>query len=80
MPAFFAWVGVVTPASTVAGAISICMAVMNLGVFVSSFWRKLLTAIFDENILSGIMIEIVVFLIIGVIFLIYSPFKEKKQA
>ena len=30
MPAFFAWVGVVTPASTVAGAISICMAVMNL--------------------------------------------------
>lgn len=80
MPAFFAWVGVVTPASTVAGAISICMAVMNLGGFVSSFWLKLLTAIFGENILSGIMIEIVVFLIIGVIFLIYSPFKEKKQA
>ena len=80
MPAFFAWVGVVTPASTVAGAISICMAVMNLGGFVSSFWLKLLTAIFSENILSGIMIEIVVFLIIGVIFLIYSPFKEKKQA
>ena len=30
MPAFFAWVGLVTPASTVAGAISICMAFTNL--------------------------------------------------
>ena len=80
MPAFFAWVGVVTPASTVAGAISIWMAFTNLGGFVSSFWLKLLNAIFGENIMSGIMIEIVVFLIIGVIFLIYSPFKEKKQA
>lgn len=78
MPAFFAWVGVVTPASTVAGAISICMAFTNLGAFISSFWLQLLNAIFGENVMSGLMIEIVVFLIIGVIFVIYSPFKEKK--
>ena len=30
--------------------------------------------------MSGIMIEIVVFFIIGAIFLIYSPFKAKKNA
>lgn len=80
MPAFFAWVGVVTPASTVAGAISICMAFTNLGAFISSFWLQFLTAVFGENIMSGIMVEIVVFLVIGAIFLIYSPFKEKKTA
>ena len=80
MPAFFAWVGLITPASTVAGAISICMAFTNLGAFVSSFWLKFLTAVFGENIMSGIMVEIIVFLIIGVIFIIYSPFREKKTA
>ena len=78
MPAFFAWVGVVTPASTVAGAISICMAFTNLGAFISTFWLQFLDLVFGESVLSGIMIEIVVFLIIGVIFLIYSPFREKK--
>lgn len=80
MPAFFAWVGVVTPPSTVAGAISICMAFTNLGAFVSSFWLQFLTAVFGENIMSGILIEIIVFLAIGIVFLIYSPFKEKKAA
>ena len=47
--------------------------------FISTFWGwQFLDLVFGESVLSGIMIEIVVFLIIGVIFLIYSPFREKK--
>ena len=37
MPAFFAWVGLVTPPSTVAFATSLCLALMNLGGFFSGF-------------------------------------------
>lgn len=78
MPAFFAWVGIVTTPATTAVGISLSLALMNFGGFLSSFWLKFLKAIFGENIMSALLIEIVVFAITGVIFIIYSPFREKE--
>lgn len=80
MPTFFAWTGMVTPGSTVALATSILMALMNLGGFISSFWLRALTAIFGENLYSAIIVEIVVFLVTAVVFVIYNPLKERKRA
>jgi len=79
MPTFFSWAGMVTPPSTVALAISILMALMNLGGFASSFWLKLLTAVAGENMYSAIIVEIVVFFATAVVFVIYNPLKPKKD-
>ena len=78
MPTFFAWAGLVTPPATVAVAISLILALMNLGGFLSSFWLKFLLVVFGENIHSAIIIEIIVFLATAVVFAIYNPLKEKK--
>lgn len=80
LPASFSWVGKATPPSTVATATSICVAATNLGGFVSSFWLKFLNAVFGENMLSGLTIEIIVLVIIGVVFLAYDPYKDRKTA
>lgn len=77
MPAFLAWVGLATPASTVAAATSLVMALMNLGGFISTFWLNLLSATVGDSLYTPIIVEIVVFLITAVVFLFYNPFKEK---
>lgn len=79
MPTFFTWTGMVTPPSTVALATSILMALMNLGGFLSSFWLKLLTAVAGENLYSAIIVEIVVFFVTAVVFVIYNPLKPKSK-
>jgi len=78
MPTFFAWAGLVTPPATVAVAISVILALMNFGGFLSSFWLKFLLAVFGESIHSAIIVEIIVFLATAVVFVIYNPLKEKK--
>ena len=80
MPGFFAWIGIVTPPSTVAAATSLNLALMNLGGFLCTFWLQFLTAVAGESLFSAILVEIAILAITGVVFLIYSPFKEKKAA
>ena len=79
-PAFMAWMGMVTPPSTVAMASSLILACMNLGGFVASPYNSLLMSIFgaDHFILPMILIAIVFDFAVAVIFIFTSPFKEKK--
>ena len=78
-PAFMAWMGMVTPPSTVAMASSLILACMNLGGFVASPYNSLLMRIFGEDhfILPMIMIAIVFDLVAAVIFVFASPFKKE---
>ena len=79
-PAFMAWMGMVTPPSTVAMASSLILACMNLGGFVASPYNSLLMSIFgaDHFILPMVLIAIVFDFAVAVIFIFTSPFKEKK--
>ena len=78
-PAFMAWMGMVTPPSTVAMASSLILACMNLGGFVASPYNSLLMRIFGEDhfILPMIMIAIVFDLVVAVVFAFASPFKKE---
>ncbi len=77
LPSFMTWAGMITPPSTIPAASSIILAAMNLGGFVSSIWLSVLNAIFGENILSAMIIDIICCLALAAIFVIASPFKEK---
>lgn len=78
IPSFMSWTGIATPASTIAVGISVLMAFMNLGGFLSSFWLKFLNKIAGESLYSAIIVEIAVFFGLAIIFVLFNPFKKKE--
>lgn len=79
MPALISLVGTITPPSTVAMGISIMMAMMNIAAFISTFYLKILTNIFGENIYSSLKVFIAVVLTLAAVFIFINPFAEKHQ-
>ena len=79
MPAGLGLVGILTPPSTVAIGTSVVMALMNLGGFISTYWLQLVDKVMGNVLYNTILIEVVVFAVLGLIFLVYNPYPKQKQ-
>lgn len=80
MPGLLTWNGKVSAPGTAATSTAFVLALMNLAGFVSTFYLQAFTAVFGESVYSPIMASMIVMAVVTVIFLAYSPFKQKAEA
>ncbi len=80
MPALMAWLGMATHPAIISTATAIVIGAMNIAAFISSFYVSLLTMIFPDPVIGGLLVAIVVFAITAVIFLVINPFKKMDAA
>lgn len=78
MPAGFGILGMRTPPTTVAVGTSVAMALMNLGGFLSTYWLVLVDNVMGNMLYNSILVEVIVFAIIGVLFIVVNPYPSEK--
>lgn len=79
IPAFMAWVSLVTTAENSAAGASTASALLYLGGFLASYWLMVIAAACGESLYSPIWIELVISVIMMIVFLIFNPYKKGKK-
>lgn len=79
MPAVMMLIGMYTPPSTMAMAISINMAFMNVFAFISTYWISLIGNITGDVFIAPIKVAVIGFIIFGAFLVVVNVF-PKQQA
>ncbi|MFZ7121332.1 MAG: MFS transporter [Eubacteriaceae bacterium] len=80
MPAIMMLIGMYTPPSTMAMAISLMMAIMNAFAFCSTYWIGLVGSITGDVFLMPIKIAVVAFAIFGALLIFVNVFPKEVGA
>ncbi len=79
LPALNAWIGFAMEPKSVAGGVGIAMALMNLGAFLSTYYLQGFQALTGDAVYQPLLVEIVLLIVLGLIFVFFNPFKKKSD-